>query len=591
MDSDQPQSTDEKRTTNAGLKPLRTWIPLLLLPCMLFTRFVPGLVDDGPSMIWMVGSFGPFLLGVLVMLWWLALSRASWLERVLGCLGLIAIIVVIELMVDESMRGPLVIVMTIPMAIAAFAIGLVVLGKQLSMRRTWWALVLACLSAGVSTLLKTDGVWGNFAFGFDWRWAQTSEEKLLEELKTATSELPSQEIPAGELTPVVWPSFRGPNQDGAEHGVRISADWNSRPPQELWRAPVGPAWSSFVVAGNFLFTQEQRGEMEAVVCYDANSGKQVWEQSVESRFFEALGGLGPRATPTISDGYIYAFGAEGWLIKIQAINGELVWKTDVRKASERETLPMWGYSASPLVHDGLVVVHAAGKADKGVMAFDVQSGELRWSAAAGENSYASVQVIDMLGKSYLALLSDEGAHFFEPKTGQVILAYPWKHMGYRALQPQVIDGDKLLIPTGMGSGTRLIQLKEGEDGLTAQELWTSRDMKPDFNDLVVHRGYIYGFDNSIFACVDLQDGQRKWKGGRYGKGQAILLTDSDLIIVVSEKGELVLLRATPQELQELFKIQAMDGKTWNHPVVVNDRLYLRNGEEAVCYQLPVANGD
>ena len=137
----------------------------------------------------------------------------------------------------------------------------------------------------------------------------------------------------------------------------------------------------------------------------------------------------------------------------------------------------------------------------------------------------------------------------------------------------------------MGSGTRLVQLKESESGLIGDVLWTSKDMKPDFNDLLVYDGYVYGFDNAIFACIDLKDGKRKWKGGRYEKGQALLLADSGLIVVVSERGELVLLRATPNKLDELAKIPAMDGKTWNHPVVVGDRLFLRNAEEAVCYQL------
>jgi outer membrane protein assembly factor BamB len=587
MNSLTMQPDGNKRITKGGLNPLRTWIPILLIPGMVLARFVPGMVENGPSMIWMASAFGPFLIGLLIMGWWLILSRASWLERVLGLLGLIAIITVVELLADETMRGPLVIVMTIPMAIAAFAVGLIVLGKYLSIRRTGWALLLSLLAAGVSTLTKTDGVWGNFAFGLDWRWSKTSEERLLEERRSASAEPKAEAIPMSELSKVDWPRFRGPKQDGAQRGSTISDDWSHVPPKELWRVTVGPAWSSFAVAGNYLFTQEQRGEFEAVVCYDANSGKQVWEQAIQSRFFEALGGLGPRATPTISDGNIYAFGAEGGLLKIQAATGDLIWKIDVKNASGRESLPMWGYSASPLVDEGLVILHAGGKADKGILAFDVESGKLRWSAAAGENSYGSVQIVTLLGKRYLALLSDTGAHFLEPRSGKVILEYAWQHMGYRSLQPQVVDDNKVLIPTGMGTGTRLIQLMEEEGTLKAQELWTSKDMKPDFNDLVVHQGYVYGFDNSIFACIDLKDGKRKWKGGRYEKGQALLLADSNLIIVVSEKGELVLLRANPEKLEELAKIPAMNGKTWNHPVVVGDRLYLRNSEEAVCYQLPI----
>jgi hypothetical protein len=149
----------------------------------------------------------------------------------------------------------------------------------------------------------------------------------------------------------------------------------------------------------------------------------------------------------------------------------------------------------------------------------------------------------------------------------------------------VIEGNKLLIPAGMGTGTRLVEFSSGSNGLDAKELWTSIDMKPDYNDILVHEGNIYGFDNSIFACIGLEDGKRKWKGGRYAKGQALLLADSGLILVVSEKGELVLLRATPEKHQELGKIDALKDKTWNHPVVVGDRLYLRNAEEAVCYRL------
>jgi outer membrane protein assembly factor BamB len=110
-------------------------------------------------------------------------------------------------------------------------------------------------------------------------------------------------------------------------------------------------------------------------------------------------------------------------------------------------------------------------------------------------------------------------------------------------------------------------------------------MKPDYNDILIYDGNIYGFDSGIFACIGIQDGKRKWKGGRYEKGQAFLLADSGLILVVSEKGELVLLRATPDKHEELAKIPALKDKTWNHPVVVGNRLYLRNAEEAVCYEL------
>jgi outer membrane protein assembly factor BamB len=573
-------------------RPLRIWIPILLLPLMVFMRFVPGLVPDGPSMIWMASAFGPFLVGLLVMLWWLLASRARWFERILGVLGVVGAVGIEQAVCHESMRGPLPIVMTIPMAIAAFALGAILFGNKLSIHRTWLAIGLAALGAGYSALIKTDGVWGDFSFGFNWRWNQSAEQKALSEIRQAEKRTSSQPIDSqgvlGALKLAAWPGFRGPQGDSAQRGLRFSDDWTAHPPQEIWRRRLGPAWSSFSIGADRLFTQEQRGENEAVACYDSKTGEPIWSFETPSRFFESLGGLGPRGTPTLSDGSIYALGAEGILVKLDAMDGKLVWKADLKEASGRKEPPMWGFSCSPCIESGVVIVHAGGKGDKGVIAFNVEDGQVAWTAPAGEMSYSSVQKIKLLDQTYLCLLSNTGAHLWEPATGKSLYNYEFVHQGYRACQAQVIDGNKLLIPAGMGTGTRLVEFTSGDNGLEAKEVWTSKDMKPDYNDILVHDGNIYGFDNAIFACIGLEDGKRKWKGGRYEKGQALLLADSGLILVISEKGELVLLRATSEKHQELGKIAALSDKTWNHPVVVGDRLYVRNAQEAVCYQLATA---
>ncbi len=207
--------------------------------------------------------------------------------------------------------------------------------------------------------------------------------------------------------------------------------------------------------------------------------------------------------------------------------------------------------------------------------------------AASEQSYGSLQVVDLVDTRLLALLTDQGAQFIDPASGKLAFDYAWKHDGYRALQPQVIDGNRVLIPTGLGTGTRLIEVAKEDGNFVTKELWTTKSLKPDFNDIVVHEGYIYGFDDSIFTCISLDDGSRMWKGGRYGKGQMLLLADSDLLLVLGEYGELALLSTDPTERKELWKIDAIEGKTWNHPVVVRDRLFIRNAREAVCYQLPL----
>lgn len=574
---------------------LRIWIPCVLIALMLVARFVPGMVQNGPALIWMVAAFGPMLLGLLVVLWWLILSRASWKERLAGLVGIIATFAIIFSLLDPSMLGPPIPVITIPMGIGGFAIGVILLSNVLDFRRTHAGLILCFLGAGFSTLLKNDGMWGDFAFGLDWRWTPTPEEQFLSNQSKSSPAQANDQV-AEQIVQAVqnaeWPGFRGPNRDGVQNGVVFSADWQNNPPKELWRIKVGPAWSSFAVAGSYLFTQEQRGDNESVVCYDANTGSETWAFSIESRFFDGLGGLGPRATPTIANGSIFAMGGEGWLVRLDAATGELIWKVDIREAANCQP-PMWGFSSSPLVTDGVVAVHTGATEDKGIMAFDFETGEVRWSAAAGIQSYGSLQVVTLAEHRLVAILSDEGVQMLNPADGKTDLLYEWKHQGYRALQPQVVGGSGLLIPTGMGMGTRMIEVVASGEGepaettLTAKEKWTSRRLKPDYSDLVVHKGFAYGFDNLIFTCIDLADGERKWIGGRYGKGQAILLADSDLILVISEKGQLVLLKANPEQQEELATIDALNGKTWNHPVVVGNRLFLRNAAEAVCYELPL----
>jgi outer membrane protein assembly factor BamB len=602
--------SDSQRPNVASLskwKPLSTAIPLVLLPLMILMRFVPDLVPNGPSAIWMASAFGPLLISLLIMLWWLSISRARWFERLIGTIGLIGILMLEQAICHPSMQGTLLVVMTIPMAIAGFALGLILMRNSLSLDRTRVALGLALAAALVSALLRTDGVWGNFAFSLAPRWKPTAEDLALKDIRQAEKMSTKIDVDTATLLTALkspdWPTLRGPDSASRQTGTQFSDNWKETPPTEIWRSRVGPAWSSFAVAANRLFTQEQRGENEAVTCYNANNGEPIWSFKTPSRFFEPLGGLGPRATPTLADGSIYALGAEGTLVRLNALDGKLIWKADLKQASERDLPPMWGFSSSPCVENDTVIVHAGGKGDKGVIAFHIHDGSIAWSAPAGEMSYSSVQKITLLNQPLLCLLSNLGVHLWD-LDGNVVLNYDFPHLGYRALQAQVIDGNKLLIPAGMGTGTQLVEfsLETTSDSsssntptepkatttpkLSVKELWTSKEMKPDYNDLLIHKGHIYGFDNAIFACIGLDDGKRRWKGGRYEKGQAFLLADSDLILVVSEPGDLVLLRATPEKHEEIAKIPALKDKTWNHPVVIGDRLFLRNAEEAVCYKLP-----
>ena len=576
-------------TVNLETKSLRIWPVILLLSIGVFCRYVPNLVENGPANIWMVAAFGPIICGGLIVLWWLLASRASWRERGLGLLGLVVIIGAVMATIHPTMAGPALLLVTFPVGLGVFGLAAVLFFAATPRRRTALILLFTALAFCVAgSMLRAEGMWGNFAAGVDWRWNASPEEEFL--AAQAESIVEPVVVDASSISPALanpeWPQFRGPNRDGRQSGIRFDAEWSANPPQEIWRTRLGPGWSSFVVAGDFLFTQEQHGEDESVVCYDANTGKPIWDQGLKERFDDPLGGPGPRATPAIADGDIFAQGGTGWLTRIDGETGEVVWKVDIKKEAGREKPPVWGFSSSPLVVDDIVVVHAGGPDDKGVLAFDIADGKLRWSAPAGKDSYSSAHFATILNQPTILMLSNSGLVAMDPVEGRVMLDYEWKCFDERVSQPKVLNGNQIVIPTGMGDGTRLIEVTSTEGKWTAKEIWTSVRLKPDFNDSVLHKDHLYGFDDKIFTCIDLESGERKWKRGRYGKGQVLLLADSNMLLVTSETGELVLLAATPDKHRELAKFKAIEGKTWNHPVIVGNRLYVRNSREAACFQLP-----
>ena len=170
--------------------------------------------------------------------------------------------------------------------------------------------------------------------------------------------------------------------------------------------------------------------------------------------------------------------------------------------------------------------------------------------------------------------------------GTKLWDYPWP--GYPIVQPALTADGDVLLAVNEGAGTRRIAIAHGPGGWTAEQRWSSAGLKPYFNDFVVHKGHAFGFDGNILACIDLKDGTRKWKGGRYGHGQLILLSDQDLLLVVTEEGELALASAAPDQFTELAKVPAIEGKTWNHPALAGDILLVRNGQEMAAFRLSPA---
>ena len=384
-----------------------------------------------------------------------------------------------------------------------------------------------------------------------------------------------------------WPGFRGRDRDGVVRGIRINTDWSASPPIQLWRRPIGPGWSSFAVHGDFLYTQEQRGDDEIVAAYRVSTGVPVWKHRDAARFWESNGGAGPRATPTFSGGRLYTFGATGILNALDAADGRVVWSRNVG-ADSHTKVPDWGFASSPLVFrdvviGDLVIVAAAGK----LVAYEAATGVPRWFGPDGGAGYSSPHLLTIHGVPQILLLDARGATSVSPADGARLweLTVTSSAMSAPIIQPALTPDGDVLVGDGQAGGIYRIAVSQGAGGWTVAERWKSTALKPLFNDFVVHKGHAFGFDGSILACIDLADGKRKWKGGRYGNGQLILLADQDLLLVVSEEGELALVAAASDKFTQLARIPAIEGKTWNHPVLAGDILLVRNGEEMAAFRL------
>lgn len=529
-----------------------------------------------------VGLLGGVACGLLVLVWWLFFSRARWVERVGVVVLMVVAIVATKRIVHPSIAGGGMGMLLFLYAIPALSLALVasaVVGRRLSTgpRRALlaFAILLAC---GVFTLLRTGGITADGDSDLHWRWSQTPEERLLAQAANESA-APASPPAAAAATEADWPGFRGPARDGIARGVQIKTDWSQSPPVELWRRPVGPGWSSFAVRGEHLYTQEQRGEHEVVACYNKTDGKPVWTHRDAARFYESNGGAGPRGTPTLSDSRVYTLGATGILNALKADDGSVVWSRNA--ASDTQTkVPGWGFSGSPLVIDDLVVVAAAGT----LAAYDRATGQPRWSGPKADCCYSSPHRMTIGGVEQIVLMRGDGVISVAPTDGKVLWQHPLP-TGGRIVQPALTAEGDLLVSVGEGSDMYRIAVAQGAGGWTVAERWTSEGLKPYFSDFVVHKGHAYGFDAGKIASINLEDGVRKWAGGSYGSGQLVLLPEQDVLLVVSEQGNLALVGAAPDQFKELAQFPAIKGKTWNHPVLAGDVLLVRNSEEMVAFRL------
>lgn len=567
---------------------VRLWPAVVIVLLEWFIVRLSSFVPLESAFVLMVMFLGPMVVPPLFAAWWLLFSRVPWRDRFLVLAVCVLFGGITYVVADQTIGFVPILYYGIPLVMTAWVAWLVVsIFMAWSTRRALLTLVMAT-AWGYLCLLRFDGLTGSFQAQISWRWAPTAEQLFLaDRTKPNTEQLAgtSEEL---KLQPGDWPGFRGPNRDAKLTGVRLVIDWNAHPPKELWRKRVGPGWGSFAVVDHRAYTQEQRGDFEVVVCYDANTGDEIWVHQDKTRFNEAMAGPGPRATPTFDNGKLYVVGANGALNCLDAATGKPVWSRNIVKDADLEKAPEWGFAASPFVYKGLVTVFGGGKEGKSVLAYQATTGDVAWSAGDGKLSYCSTQLATLGGVTQLLLTSDLGLTAFDPEKGTVLWQHKWPMDNMaRVTQPAVLDDAKILIGSGFGFGTRMINAGTPENKWESQPVWTTTTIKPYYNDLVVHQKHFYGFDNNFFTCVSLEDGKSKWRVRGYGSGQVLLLVDQGLLLILAESGEVALLEATPEAHRVLGKFQAIKGKTWNHPVIANGKLFVRNGEEMACYELAV----
>lgn len=582
----------------------RVWPGVLVLVGVLALLVVPVFVIERETLQFNMVMAAPVVAVGGGLLWWVVVSRVKWVDRVLVSL---LFVVPFVLFFGEQLAAQ-----RLPFAPLLYGVPFVFL--------LWvgWLVLSLRLSGGVRrvgvyvSLLLGWGLFGAVRFDqsdadmvplMAWRWTPRAEDAFAArgEREKVAAGTATVEVKAGD-----WAEFRGPKRDGVVSGATLDPEAFASAKQ-IWKAPIGPGWGSFAVVGDRLYTIEQVGNQEAVVCLDAATGKQIGERyTYPAKFDDPQAGAGPRSTPTVSGGKVYAMGATGILSCLNATDLKKAWAVDLVKDAGG-VRPMWGYASCPLVVHGLAIVYTGGSNGKGVTAFNVGDGSIKWQAGKGTHSYSSAQLVTFSGVEQVLMATNYGLESFDPKTGKLLWEHEWlMGTGNRTCQVPILGDGELLLTSGVGIlGTKRLKVTKTADGWDVKVVWKSTDPSPYFNDGVVYQNHYYGFSGMKFHCIDLMNkGEEVWAapkgnagralftaGAKYGNGQVLLFADQGLLVVtearesLTETGRVFLLKATPDGHTELASFPSIQGKTWNHASFARGRLYLRNGQEAACYEL------
>jgi outer membrane protein assembly factor BamB len=399
----------------------------------------------------------------------------------------------------------------------------------------------------------------------------------------ANESKPGPTAPAVRPIRSYWTNYRGPARDGRYDETPIRTNWPAEGLPLLWKQPIGGGYASFVVAEGKAFTIEQRRRQEVVAAYDVETGRELWTHGSDAEFIESMGGDGPRATPTWEEGRLWALGAQGDLRCFDAKTGKLHWSKNILTDNGASNL-QWGMAAAPLIVDDKVVVLPGGRSGKSVVAYNKLTGAPVWKSLNDTQAYVSPMLVTLAAKRQILVETANRIVGLAADDGSLLWETSWNtDMGINCSQPIVVDANRFFASSGYGKGATLVEVTGSGGGFAARKVWENSSMKNKFNSSVLYEGDVYGLDEGILTCVDVKTGERRWKGGRYGYGQVILA--SGYLIVISDAGELVLVKATPDKHTEVARFSALEGKTWNYPAIADGRLLVRNQTQMACFDL------
>ena len=384
-----------------------------------------------------------------------------------------------------------------------------------------------------------------------------------------------------EISADDWPQYRGPNRDGISRETEWgTANWSGGTPKILWRAAIGIGFSSIAVSNGHAYSMGNiEGNTDVLFCLDVETGREVWRYSYPCPLDPKNHEGGPHATPTVDRDLVFILSKMGHLACFEAATGKLRWYKDFRAEFGAQP-PEWGYSGSPLVVGNKVIVEV-GASNASLVAFDRNTGQIAWKASSDKAAYSSPVYFKLVNYELIASFPASGLLISNAVTGEALSRFAWKTAyDVNAATPIIIDNDKVFISSGYGTGCALIQIGQGPPKV----LWRNREMKNHFNSCVFAAGYLYGFDESELKCLAAADGSVRWTQSGLGKGS--LLLAGDRLVVLSERGELVVAPASPDGFRPTARGQILSGKCWTMPAFANGLLYARNAAgDLVCVDM------